>query len=132
MRNEKVMMQSVAAILLATLALLTQGCAGKKPGEPIIDTKGVDMVLYQNDLEECSEYADEVGVGQQAAVGAVSGAVVGAAVGAIWDGYRGQSVERGAATGAVLGGAGGTASGVTERHRVVKNCLRNRGYAVLN
>ena len=32
----------------------------------------------------------------------------------------------------VLGGAKGTSRGLDERQRVVRNCLRNRGYAVLN
>ena len=69
---------------------------------------------------------------EKAVKGAVAGAAVGAAIGVIWDGHRGNSPERGAATGAVLGGAGGTGSGVNERNQVVKNCLRGRGYSVLN
>lgn len=106
------------------------GCAGA--GKPIVDMKGVNSYQYEQDLEECSTYADEVALGQKTAEGAVAGAVVGAAVGAIWDGHRGNSVERSAATGAVLGGAGGAGSGVSERRSVVKNCLRGRGYRVLN
>jgi hypothetical protein len=38
---------------------------------------------------------------------------------------------RGAAVGGIAGGATGTVRGIEER-QVVKNCLRNRGYAVLN
>jgi hypothetical protein len=94
--------------------------------------KGVNPYQYEEDLAECSQYSGEVPVAEHAATGAVAGAVVGGAVGAIWDGYRGNSPERGAATGAVLGGTGGVASGVTEKNRVVKNCLRGRGYQVLN
>jgi hypothetical protein len=119
--------------LIAMLAstILLHGCAGKA-GKPIVDMKGVSPYQYEEDLAECSEYADEVPVGEKAVKGAAAGAVVGAAIGAIWDGHRGNSPERGAATGAVLGGAGGTGSGVNERNQVVKNCLRGRGYSVLN
>jgi hypothetical protein len=34
--------------------------------------------------------------------------------------------------GAIIGGAKGVGKGVHERRTVVRNCLRNRGYAVLN
>ena len=115
--------------LLCTLALA--GCANR-PGKPIVDMKGVNVAQYEQDLEECSVYADEVSVAGKAAGGAAAGAVVGAAVGAIWDGHGGNSVGRGAATGAVVGGAGGAGSGLSERDRVVKNCLSGRGYRVLN
>ncbi len=115
----------------AGLALFLAGCAST-PGKPIIDMKGVNAAQYEQDLEECSNYADEVNVAGKAVGGAAAGAAVGAAIGAIWDGHDGNSPGRGAATGAVLGGAGGTGSGVTERSRVVKNCLRGRGYRVLN
>ena len=113
---------------------LTVGLAScaSTPGKPIVDMKGVNPYQYEEDLAECSTYADEVEVAGKAVGGAAAGAAVGVAIGAIWDGYRGNSPERGAATGAVLGGAGGTASGVSERSRVVKNCLRGRGYRVLN
>ena len=98
---------------------------------PLIQ-QAVNQFEYEQDLAECSEYSDEVNVAGKAAGGAAAGAVVGAAVGAIWDGYRGNSPERGAATGAVVGGAGGTGSGLNERSQVVKSCLRGRGYRVLN
>lgn len=120
--------RSGVLILVFSLA----GCGSNAPGRPIVDMKGVDRVQYQQDLDECSVYADEVQVGKKAATGAVAGAAVGAAVGVIWDGHNDHSVGRDAATGAVLGGAGGTGSGISERNQVVKNCLRNRGYAVLN
>ena len=115
----------------AGLALFAAGCSST-PGKPIVDMKGVNRYQYEQDLAECSEYADEVNVAGKTAGGAAAGAAVGAAVGAIWDGYRGNSPERGAATGAVVGGAGGAGSGLNERSQVVKSCLRGRGYRVLN
>lgn len=123
-----------AQLRLTVVCLLCLGfgaCAGS-PGKPIVDMKGVNAYQYEQDLQECSSYADEVSVGTKTVGGAAAGAAVGAAVGAIWDGHNGNSPERGAATGAVLGGAGGAGSGLSERSRVVKNCLRGRGYRVLN
>jgi len=110
------------------IALLMTGCASK----PIVDMKGVNRAQYEQDLGECGQYADEVQVARKAAGGAAAGAAVGAAIGVIWDGHNGNSVGRDAATGAVLGGAGGAGGGVKERDDVVKNCLRGRGYKVLN
>lgn len=113
-------------LLLGTLTLLLCGACGNRP---IVDMKGVDRAKYEQDLAECRTYADEVQVAQKAAGGAAAGAAVGAVLGAIWSD---SGVGESAASGAVLGGAGGTADGVSERDRVVKNCLRNRGYPVLN
>lgn len=111
---------------------LTLGWGCSTPGKPIVDMKGVNQAQYEKDLEECSVYADEVNVAGKAVGGAAAGAAVGAAIGAIWDGHDGNSPARGAGTGAVLGGAGGTGSGLNERSGVIKNCLRGRGYRVLN
>jgi hypothetical protein len=125
------LLRSPAQVALVLVWLTLGACAGKA-GKPIVDMKGVNPYQYEQDLAECSDYADEVPVGEKAVTGAAAGAAVGAAVGVIWDGHRGSSPERGAATGAVVGGAGGVGSGISERNRVVKNCLRGRGYAVLN
>ena len=114
-----------------TLALLLSVCSST-PGKPIVDMKGVNRYQYEQDLEECSTYADEVNVAGKTVGGAAAGAAVGAAVGATWDGHDGNSPGRGAATGAVVGGAGGVGAGLNERSQVVKNCLRGRGYRVLN
>ncbi|MGE0621161.1 MAG: hypothetical protein AB7I04_21925 [Pseudomonadales bacterium] len=113
---------------LALILLAASACTSK----PIVDMKGVNRAQYDQDLAECSQYQGEVPVGQKAVGAAVAGAAVGAAVGVIWDGHDGHTVARDAGTGAVLGGAGGAASGVSEKSQVVKNCLRGRGYQVLN
>ena len=86
---------SIASFISLSITLLITlgGCAGEKP---IVDTRGVSPVQYEQDVSECTEYADQVEMGSKAAVGAVTGAAVGAALGGIWDGYRGASVERGA------------------------------------
>lgn len=106
--------------------IIAAGCAHR----PIIDSRGVDMVQYERDLSQCKAYADQVMVARKAGVGAVAGAAIGAAVGAaVGDS---ETAGRLAGAGAVTGAAKGTGRGVNERHRVVNNCLRNRGYAVLN
>ena len=93
----------IGLIVIAGLA----ACAGHKPGgKVIVDMKGVDREQYQKDFDECSAYTSQVD-GQ--------GKVVGGAAGA-----------------AVVGGAKGVGETANERHAVVSNCLRNRGYAVLN
>ena len=44
----------------------------------------------------------------------------------------GGDIGTAAATGAVSGGAGGLLKQDNEKAKVTKNCLRYRGYAVLN
>lgn len=111
------------AIGLAVITCLLGACASK----PIIDTYNVDMVQYQKDLADCEQIAEQVESGKITAKSAAFGAGVGAAYGVI-DG----DIGRDAATGAVAGGSGGLLKADNEKSRVTKNCLRNRGYAVLN
>jgi outer membrane lipoprotein SlyB len=118
-------------VLLALLSGLV-GCA--RSYEPIVDMQGVDAVQYQQDLEACRAYAEQVNVGGEAATGTGIGAVFGSALGAIagaFGGEAGKGAALGASLGGVTGGAKGTASGVQGQHQVIANCLRHRGYAVL-
>jgi len=98
--------------------------------EIIIDKKGVSMAAYEQDLAECQSYSEEVRTGEKAARGAASGAVVGGLIGAAVGDSR--DVQRGAGAGAVTGGAKGIAQGERDEVQVVKQCLRGRGYRVLN
>lgn len=118
----------IVSILLVALALA--GCAGRNAGGPIVDMKGVDPAQYRIDRMECQEYAEQVAVGGRAAGGAAAGAVVGGLIGAAVG--NSDTAKRTAGAGAVVGGARGTGDAVRERQQVVRNCLRNRGYAVLN
>ena len=113
-----------AVIVAAVVGLLT-GCSGASG--PIIDTKGVDLAQYERDKAECEAYATQVSTGQAVGRGAAGGAVVGAAIGAITG-----SAGRGAGIGAVTGGAESARISDRERANVVRNCLRGRGYRVLN
>jgi uncharacterized membrane protein len=106
-------------------ALLLAACT--TTDEIIIDTKGVDMARYEQDLAECRAYSSEVKTGQKVAKGAASGAVVGGLIGAIT-----HDPGKAAGVGAVGGGARGASEGTREEVQVVKNCLRGRGYRILN
>lgn len=115
-------------ILAAAISttLLLAACAGR----PVVDTKNVDMARYERDLAECQAYADQSSTTAAAGRGAVGGAALGGILGAIF-GDSG-SAARGAGAGGVIGGARGAASGSNEEEQIVKNCLRGRGYSVLN
>ncbi len=117
------------SILLPALFAALAACT--TTDEIIIDRKGVDMARYAADKAECEEYASEVRTGEKAARGGASGAVIGGAVGGI-AGDSSESAARGAGVGAVTGAARGIAEGERDKVRVVKQCLRGRGYRVLN
>ena len=122
----------LASVLVGSLTL--SGCSQHRQhhagGDIIIDTKHVDMGAYYQDLHECRSYAAQVNIGEKVATRAVTGAVVGGAIGAIV-GDSG-SAKRAAGAGGLLGAVKGTSQGYEEKRRVVRNCLRGRGYRVLN
>lgn len=113
---------------IAAWCLLVTGCT--TTDEIIIDTQGVDMAAYEQDLAQCRGYGEQVQTGEKATRGAASGAVVGGLMGAITNGADGAA--KGAGVGAVGGGARGANQGEREEIKVVKRCLRGRGYKVLN
>ncbi|HSG11988.1 MAG TPA: glycine zipper family protein [Gammaproteobacteria bacterium] len=114
-------------VYFTLVTLLLAGCSSQRI---IIDRQGVDMSMYDRDLAECRRYAQEVPVGEEVAKGAVGGAVIGGVLGAIVGDSR--TASRVAGAGAVTGGVRGGGRADNEKDRVVKNCLRNRGYQVLN
>jgi outer membrane lipoprotein SlyB len=114
--------------LCALACVVTVACT--TTDEIIIDEKGVDPARYQQDLTECQGYSEQVKTGEKAAKGAASGAAVGGAIGAIVG--NSASAAQGAGVGAVSGGVKGLSRGEQDEIRVVKNCLRGRGYRVLN
>jgi uncharacterized protein YcfJ len=120
-------MQRTITLLTLACMLLAGGCASNSQ-KPVIDPAGVDMAQYDADVAECEQIADQVEqkAGEQAAGGALVGGLIGAIVGG------GDSAVVGAGVGAVGGGARGVGATRQERSKVVKNCLRNRGYKILN
>ena len=117
------------SLLLTSLCLLTFSQVGWA-GKVIIDTKGVNLNQYRLDLADCKQFAKDVSVARKAGVGAVAGAAVGAVLGAAVG--NSDTAARTAGAGGVIGGARGAGRGFQEKDQVVKNCLRHRGYAVLN
>lgn len=111
--------------VLLIAGVMIGGCSAHP--EPIIDTKGVNMAMYERDLVECQQFAAQIEPAKGVAKGAVAGAAVGAAIGAI----RGNAGEA-AAVGAVSGGATSAVKADDDKQGVVKRCLRGRGYKVLN
>ena len=120
---------SMRFLAISGLGLVLLG-ACTTTDEIIIDRKGVDEAKYQADLAECQTYSEEVRTGEKAAKGAASGAVVGGLIGAAVGNSR--DVQRGAGAGAVTGAARGVNEGERDEIQVVKQCLRGRGYRVLN
>ena len=127
-------MKSIHLVTLGFSTLVLASCASYRhtPGDSgvIVDTKGVDMSAYQQDLAECEALADQVPTAERAATGAVVGAVVGGAIGAVVG--DGKGAERGAGVGAISGTVKGANSGLSEEEQVLKRCLQGRGYRVLN
>jgi len=121
-----------SACLLICLFLLSS-CAGSSQqasGEVIIDTNGIDMSAYYQDLHECRNYASQVNTGSKVAGKTISGAVIGGAIGAI-TGDSGTA-KRAAGVGGLLGAVKGSSQASREKQQVVRNCLKGRGYRVLN
>jgi len=114
-------------LILPPIACFIDGCSSQP--DPIIDTKGVNMAVYEQDLADCKVYAEQVPVEDGMARGAAAGGATGAAVGAI---RSGNDVAEDAAVGAVLGASKSGVQGAKEKEQVVKRCLRYRGYRVLN
>jgi len=114
-----------AALSVVAILHVLSGCAGTP--RPIIDTKGTDMDQYHADLAECEQFGEEVDVAGGIARSAAVGAVLGAAMGAI-TGDLGPA----AGLGAIGGGAGAGLEDARTKQSVVKECLRGRGYHVLN
>lgn len=113
-------------VVYACIAALA-GCAGY---QPVVDMRGADPSRYRSDLAECQQYAQQRDPAAQAAVGAAAGAVFGALLAAA----AGSRYDRGAMArvGAVSGAAGGASHGAQSQVDIIRNCLRGRGYSVLN
>ena len=109
-----------------TVLLLTS-CASQNY---VVDTKGVDLELYSADLNECKKYGKQLptsdGVGESAMLGFVIGAILGEITG-------GPEVSADlAVTTAIETGSARAIENTHTQAQIVKNCLNNRGYIVLN
>jgi outer membrane lipoprotein SlyB len=128
----------VGAVVLSSLA-----CAAKRPVlYPNAQREAVGPAAAQQDIDDCLQKAAAAGytsnsdgkVASSTAVGAATGAAVGAAVGAV-AGRAGA----GAAMGAAGGGTGGLIRSLfgsrnldPVQRRFVDQCLKEKGYEVVN
>jgi outer membrane lipoprotein SlyB len=115
----------LAAVLV--FAALTAGCAAHP--DPIVDTKGVDPKQLAEDWDECEAYTEEIVLAKGIGKGAATGAAVGAATGAV---SSRRDVGEAAGVGAIYGGTRSGLDADREKQKVFKNCMRGRGYRVLN
>lgn len=130
-------------IVISFLLLSGVSMAQNQGTNVIVDMEGVDQAQYQQDLQACQNTGGQVQNTQPEREGVVRGAARGAAIGAAAGAVSGNSGSQGAKTGA---GAGVAASAIrnsrnrreaktqtkNEVETVVKNCMRGRGYNVLN
>ncbi|MCL1052117.1 glycine zipper family protein [Shewanella abyssi] len=108
----------------------------------IVDKTGVDEKDYIYDLHQCTEISTQVDK-KDSTSSAVGTAAKGAAIGSAGKAIAGGSGTDGAKQGAAIGLGVGILSNSRNRRRdadnfeqdkqnVVKNCMINRGYVVLN
>jgi hypothetical protein len=130
-------------LLLMVLALPTAAFAQSGAVNVIVDMEGVDQAQYQKDLQSCQgasvQVQEKTAEREKVAGTTARTAAVGAAAGAISGGSGSQGAKTGAAVGVVAGTARNAknrreakADTNNEREMVVKNCMRGRGYTVLN
>jgi outer membrane lipoprotein SlyB len=109
------------------VAVLVAGCAAHP--DPIIDTKGVDPEQLAEDWAECEAYTEEIVIAKGVGKGAAAGAAAGAATGTV---SSRREIDEAAGLGAIYGGTRSGLEADREKQQVFKNCMRGRGYRVLN
>lgn len=117
----------VGSYIAILLILALGGCAAHP--DPIIDTKGVDQERLAEDWEECEAYTEEIVIAEGVGKGAALGGAVGAATGVV---SNRRDVDEAAGLGAIYGGTRSGLQADREKQKVFKNCMRGRGYRVLN
>lgn len=112
-----------------SLALLLQGCASYRP---LVDAHSISSPQhYEQDLRACQRYAVQISPGQSAVAGALFGALLGAAISGALGGNR-YVTEHVAVAGAVQGAANGAEAGADAQVQIIRNCMDDRGYTVLD
>ena len=96
----------------------------------IIDTRGVDESVFKKDYSECSDFAKNIDLTERTLKQGAVAVATGAAVGAIIGGEEAAKKIGGSA--AVLNAVEANLDGRNEQAKIIKNCLRGRGYKVLN
>ena len=115
------------SLLISWTLLLLVGCAA----DPIVDQRDVDPEQYAVDMTECQGYADQVDTGKEVAKQAgLTGLVGGVLAGAFEHGRGVRGVEEGVGAGVTIGAARGVGKGTSKKERVMRQCMRARGYIV--
>ena len=120
--------------LYITFLFFVAGCAqtdlSDKNDIAVIDTRGVDESVLKKDYSECADFAKNIDLTERTLKqGAIAGAT-GAAVGAIIGGEEAAKKIGGSA--AVINAVEANLDARHEQAKIIKNCLRGRGYKVLN
>ena len=116
-------------LTIAATAIILTGCATQS-FQPRVDlSTSRNTGNYYQDLSECQRLAANDHGGNtvaSAGMGALVGALIGAALG------DSRLAAQGAAVGAVSAGSSGLSRSVGDERQMISNCMRNRGYSVLN
>jgi len=124
---------AVRTALLASVIGLG-GCAGADY-RPVVDMTGHTQAQYDSTLANCQATARQARNNEDIAVDTGVGALGGAALGAV-GGAIGGNPGLGAGVGALAGavGVGAYKESETENREqtIVKNCMRNKGFTVLD
>jgi hypothetical protein len=133
--------QAFTLALFVAMPMLAQ--AQNSSPNVIVDMEGVDQAQYNSDLQACQGTGTQVQATEAQREGVVGTAARGAVVGATAGAISGNSGSKGAKTGAGVGVVAASARNARNRRgakkqtkneldTVVKNCMRGRGYNVLN
>ena len=130
---------------LSALACITViGIGAAQATNVVVDmSQVVDYTVYQTDLQQCEGLAvqNQPSAPQREAVAgtAVKGAAVGAAAGAVSGGSGSKAAKKGAGIGVIAAASrnsqnrrAASANASAQTDQIVKNCMRGRGYNVLN
>ncbi len=128
-------MDWIVKVAIGLCATVLVGCASQTEqvsgaGRVTVDITEIDIHQYQLDLEDCNSLAagTRSDKGRRMATRAGGGALAGAALGLIINRDLLTGTLIGAGTGAYLGAR----SANIEADRIVRNCLSDRGYRILN
>lgn len=135
---------SIRVFVVCIALAVGQGCA-QRPVNPnavsigsglVVDATGRDRTAVVRDAEECQGIAQATAPEEKVAARAIAGAVAGALIGALIWRATGDSGNAGASYGAGFGAISGTGSGAANAaanySTVLRNCMLQRGHAVLN
>ena len=130
-------------ILLLVVASIISAQAAKA-GNVVVDMSQVqDYTQYQTDLQQCEGLAvqNQPSAPQRESVAgtAVKGAAVGATAGAVGGKSGAKAAKKGAGVGVIAAASrnnrnrrAASANASAQADQIVKNCMRGRGYNVLN